>query len=276
MTTNLVQIPAGAQPAASIAYRIEGPENAPLVTMLHSLASNSDLWNTEALALSPHYRVLRIDFRGHGGSTGGGDDFDIPLLASDILAVWDALGIQKSAVVGLSLGGMLALYLGLHHAERTTCLVAADCRSDAPPMFVSLWDGRQQMLNSEGMDAIVAATLPTWLTAPTLEQGGEIVDTVRALITATSHDGYMGATRALQRLAVRPDLPDMTVPVRYIVGAQDGIHPPAMRDMVEATPGADLIEIADASHLANLEQPAAFLAALEPFLAAHLSQGSAA
>jgi 3-oxoadipate enol-lactonase len=276
VTTTTVRIPAGAHPQATLACRLEGPEDAPAVTMLHSLASNGGLWDEQAAALAQCYRVLRIDLRGHGSSSGDGDNYDIELLASDVIAVWDALGIEHSAIVGLSLGGMLALHIGLHTPERTTCIVAADCRSDAPPMFVALWDGRQHLLCDEGITAVAEATLPTWLTLATIERRSPLVARIREMIMTTSHNGYMGATRALQRLALREDLPRMTRPVRYIVGALDGIHPPAMRDMAAATPGADLVEIPEASHLSNLEQPDAFLAALEPFLAAHVTQGNAA
>lgn len=271
MSDGFVFRPAGRLPEAELYYRLEGPDEAPVVTLLHSLATHGGAWDAEAeLLASQGYRVLRIDMRGHGQSKGGGDDFEISSLAEDVLAVWDSLGISKSALVGLSIGGMIAMTLGLERPERLTAIVAADCRSDAPPMFVAMWDERRKLLAEGGLTAIAEATLPTWLTPATLQSNPAMVDRVRAMVLATSTDGYIGATRALQRLAVLDRLPDMTCPIRYIVGAQDGVHPVAMRAMAAATPAADLIEIPDASHMANIEQPQAFASALLPFLAAQL------
>ena len=111
----------------------EGPREAPVITFLHALGSNADLWRGDAAALSDRYRVVSMDARGHGASdvvepAGSFDD-----LVADVVAVWDALGIERSAVVGLSLGGMTAFGLALAHPERVTGIVAADCRADAPP-----------------------------------------------------------------------------------------------------------------------------------------------
>lgn len=267
--------PAAAHPAGTIHYRVDGVADAPVVTMLHSLATDLRLWDDQAAILATDHYVLRVDLRGHGQSTGGGDDFDIALLADDIVALWDHLGIARSAVVGLSLGGMIALHLGLHQPDRVVALLAADCRSDAPAPFVALWDERRHLLAQDGMAALVAATLPTWFTPATLESGGDRVDRVARMIAATSTDGYVGATRALQKLALREALPMLCVPTLYVVGSGDGVHPVAMRDMADATPGAALLVIADASHLTNLEQPVAFNQGMLSFLAAHLMEDAA-
>lgn len=262
--TGFVSLPATPRAAgARLFYRLDGRDGAPVVTMLHSLATHGGLWERESATLvQAGYRVLRPDMRGHGRSMGGGDDFDLALLAQDVVALWDALGIATSRLLGLSIGGMIALHLALDHASRVDAVIAADCRSDAPPFFVEMWEARRAIVTAHGIKGVVDPTLATWLTA---DCDAKIVAKVGAMIQDTSAEGYFGATRALQRLALFHRLGDLSLPVRYIVGAQDGVHPDAMRAMAAATPGAALVEIPGASHLANIDQPALFADAVLNF-----------
>ena len=249
-------------------YEIGGTEGKPWLTFLHALATSTALWEPQAEAFAGDYRILRIDFRGHGGSTVGAAPYAIPDLADDVAAVWDAAGLERSSVVGLSLGGMTALALGLDHADRVDRIVAADCRADAPEFFRNMWDARRQLLAVAGISGVAEATLPTWLTTGTREQDPDLTRRVRRMIEATDMDGYRAATVALQGLDLKPRLPQMRRPTLYLCGAEDGAHPAAMRDMAEATPGSTYVEIADAAHISNLERPAAFNDAVRGFLSA--------
>ena len=245
---------------------VAGEPTRPWLTCLHALATDRRLWDAQLPALLRHFRVLRIDLRGHGRSPAGDPDYQIDLLARDVVAVWDALGIERSAVLGLSLGGMIALELGFDVAARVSRIVAADCRADAPDAFRAMWEARRALLREGGLAAVADATLPTWFRPATLAAAPPVVARVRAMIEGTSEAGYIGATRALERLALKPRLSELGRPTRFIVGADDGVHPAAMREMCALVPGASLVEIADAAHLANVEQPAAFDAALLSFL----------
>ena len=98
---------------ASIQIRIDGPEGAPWLTCLHALATDLRLWDPVLPALALNHRVLRVDLRGHGGSTVGATPYTIEGLARDVVAVWGALGIARSAVLGLSIGGMIGISLAL-------------------------------------------------------------------------------------------------------------------------------------------------------------------
>jgi 3-oxoadipate enol-lactonase len=253
-------------PSAKLHVRIDGREGAPWLTCLHSLATNLHLWDAESERLAAYFRVLRLDFRGHGQSSSATDDFTLEDLREDVLTVWDELGVSRSALLGLSIGGMIALELALDAPARVSCLVAADCRADAPGPFRAMWDERRQLLRDRGMEAIVAATLPSWFTPRTLAQRPPCVAEVERMISATSFNGYFGATRALQRLDIKLRLPAMDRPTLYLVGEEDGIHPQAMAEMQELTPGASLTTLPGAAHLSNLEQPEGFYAAVEPFL----------
>lgn len=245
----------------------EGPRDAPVVTLLHALGANADLWRGEAAALSDRWRVISIDARGHGASdvvapAGTFDD-----LVADVVAVWDALGIERSAVVGLSLGGMTAFGLALTHPGRVTGIVAADCRADAPPPFRQMWAARRATLAEGGMAAVAEATLPSWLTAASRAGRPDLVEAVTSMIVSTPPAGYRAITELIEGLDYKARLAEITVPCLMVVGAEDGVHPPEMEAMSALVPGCRLVTLANAAHVANLEQPAAFRAAVVDFLA---------
>lgn len=259
--TRFIELAGGA-----VHVRIDGDPGKPWLTALHALATDSQLWDAQVPEWSA-YRILRLDMRGHGRSPpGSGPSSSIESFAADVAAVWDALGIERSVVVGLSIGGMIALELALALPDRVVGVVAADCRSDAPAPFKKMWDDRRAVLSAGGLSAVAEVTLPTWLTAETLAGMPNLVASVREMIEATSPEGYVAATKALQELDLKPRLSEIDVPVLYVVGEADGAHPEAMADMARITPGARIESIPGAAHLANIEQPDAFAAATFSFL----------
>jgi len=116
--------------------RIEGRSDGPWLTLLHGAATNLHLWDPQIAFLAPIFRLLRIDVRGHGGSSADQPSTTFDKLVADVIAVWDALGIERSSVMGLSLGGMTGFGLAIDHPDRIDRLVAADCRADAPDFSI--------------------------------------------------------------------------------------------------------------------------------------------
>jgi 3-oxoadipate enol-lactonase len=206
--------------------------------------------------------------RGHGASTANAPAESVDDLAADVVAVWDSLGIARSHVLGLSLGGMTGIGLAIDRAARVERLVAADCRADAPPFFVDMWTKRRQILREGGMAAVAEATLPIWFSEATRASRPEIVEMARSMIVGTSPPGYLGASTALQRLDYKRRLPEVRCPTLFLVGAMDGPHPEEMRSMAALVRGAEFVEIADAAHMSNLEQPERFTEAVLRFLRA--------
>jgi 3-oxoadipate enol-lactonase len=247
---------------------IEGRDDGPWLTCLHALASNLSLWDEQAGLLGKDFRLLRISARGHGRSTADKPASSVDDLAADVVAVWDALGIRRSHVLGLSLGGMTGIGLALNHPDRVGRLVAADCRSDAPPFFVEMWTKRQQTLRAEGMAAVAEATLPIWFSEKTRSERPDVVEKARRMILGTSEPGYVGASTALQRLDYKRRLGGIRCPTLFLTGAKDGVHPKEMREMAALVPGAEFVEIPDAAHIANMEQPERFTEAVLRFLKA--------
>lgn len=245
---------------------IDGNPDRPWLTCLHGAATNVHLWDTQIEPLGSMFHILRIDVRGHGKSTADvvANTFDD--LAGDVIAVWDALGIKKSTVMGLSLGGMTGFGLAIAHPDRVERLIAADCRSDAPDFFANSWVARLQVLKDKGMEGIAEATIPMWMTEATQSGRPDTIAGARALIMTTSDDGYVSVATPLMTLDYKKDLGKIICPTLLIVGSLDGPHPEEMSKMAELIPGAKFAEVEGAGHLSNFEQPERFNAAILDYL----------
>jgi len=252
--------------SVTLSARVDGTAGKPWLILSNSLAADLTMWDDQIGLLTRTHRVIRYDTRGHGQSDAPAGPYDFAMLVADMVAVLDHFGAQKADVLGLSLGGMTALGLGLAHPGRVLRLVVCDARADAPAPFVSSWDDRIAAITANGMQAIVNGTLVRWFTP-----GCPVAVTQRAaaMILATPAAGYIGCAHALKGLDYLKDLGAMQPPVLYICGAEDlGAPKEAMAAMAAATPQASLTILPGLAHVPNMEDPAAFGAALQPWLEA--------
>jgi 3-oxoadipate enol-lactonase len=245
---------------------IDGAADKPWLTCLHTLASNLHLWDAQAPALAESFRTLRLDARGHGRSTADNPAASLEELAADVVAVWDALGIERSDILGISMGGMTGVGLALDYPDRIGKLVAADCRLDAPGFFVDMWTERQTQLSEIGAAAVADSTLPIWFTETTRNERPDIVEKARAMIVGTSVPGYMGASTALQKMDYKKRLGELRCPTLFLVGELDGPHPAEMREFASLVPGARFVEIPGVAHASVLEAPDKFTEIVLDFL----------
>lgn len=251
----------------AIRTQVDGPAGAPWVVLSNSLGASLAMWDPQVPALTATHRVLRYDTRGHGGSATIAGPFTMADLVADAVAVMDAHGVVQADFVGLSLGGMTGLGLALAHPGRLNRLVCADARADAPEAFRANWDARIARIAEGGLAAIIDATLEGWLTADFRAANPDVVAKVRGMVLANDPAGYVACCAALKTLDYFKDLGRMTVPTLYVCGDQDkGAAPDVMRSMAAATPGSSFVLISDAAHVANLNAPGAFNAALSDFL----------
>lgn len=254
-------------PGGRLASRVDGEPGRPWLVLSNSLAADHGMWDAQVPALAQRYRVLRYDTRGHGASDAPPGDYGFPDLVADARAVMDHHGAERASYMGLSLGGMTGLGLALAHPDRIERLVVCDARADAPAPFVASWDDRLAAIEQGGMEAVVAGTMERWLTPAFRAARPEEAARLAAMIRATKPEGYRGCAAALKRLDYLKDLGRLAVPTLYVVGAQDAAAPEAaMRAMAEATPGGRLAVVPDAAHIANVDNPAGFRAALDGFL----------
>jgi len=251
-------------------YVLEGPANAPVVTMSHSLATTLEMWKPQMAALSARYRVLRYETRGHGRTEAPKGAYTLDTLASDARALLDALQIRRTHWVGLSMGGMIGQRLALSAPDRLMSLSLCDTSSRVPPEMRPTWDERIKTAETEGMQALIEPTIARWFTSDFIKRKPDVVDTVRAMIRDTSVPGYVGCCHAIKMLDLTDRISAITLPTIVIVGEDDpGTPVAASRTIAERIKGAELAILPKAAHLSNIEQAEAFTAALTRFLAAH-------
>jgi 3-oxoadipate enol-lactonase len=262
--TQRVEITRGGVTLSSLA---SGKPNGPAILLSNSLGAGLDMWAPQRAMLGQHYRVIGYDTRGHGQSSTPDGSYDFGDLIGDAIAVLDHFDVQTAVCIGLSLGGMTGLGLGLHHPDRFGKIVCVCARADAPPPFANSWDDRIAAISKGGMGAIWPGTLERWLTEGYVRGNPDTVAALADDFVQTTVPGYTGCARALQTLDYKQHLGDMKTPVLYISGAEDlGAASAEMESMHNATPGSTYVDIPDCAHIANLNQPDAFNAALKTFL----------
>ena len=248
-----------------IRYDIQG--EGPWLVLAHSLATDLSLWDDNLAALTPHFRVLRFDTRGHGGSSAPEGPYDFAMLTADVLGLLDALGVRRAHFCGISMGGMIAQHVALAVPERIDRLALVSTTSGYPFSSRAMWAERIDGVRRNGIEPVVQPTLERWFTAPYREAHPEVMARIGNLIRATPPPGYIGSGQAIATLDLTERLPALRCPTLVIAGADDVGTPPVMgRRIAERIPGARLETIASSSHLCNVEQAVAFNHLLGEFL----------
>lgn len=257
-------MPFASSHGARLYWRQDGAADKPALVLLTSIGTDLSLYDPVVPLLTPDFRVIRMDTRGHGASDAPAGDYSLDLLADDVLAVMDAAGAGKASVCGTSLGGMIAMSLALKAPERVEALILA-CTS--PAMDPSVWDQRLALIRAQGMGAIVEAVMGRFFSDAFRAQHPEVVETVRAGMLAQSVEGYAGCGAAIRDMALLNQLPAIAAPSLVVTGAKDLATPYAGHGekIVAAVPGARHVEIGGA-HLPSLEAPTALAGAVRDFV----------
>jgi 3-oxoadipate enol-lactonase/4-carboxymuconolactone decarboxylase len=250
---------------ARIYWRLDGAADKPVLVLLNSIGLDLSLYDLAVPHLTPDFRVLRLDTRGHGASDAPAGDYSLDLLADDLLAVMDAANVAKAAICGTSLGAMIAMALAPRAPERVEALILA-CTS--PAMDPSTWDQRLALIRAEGLGAIVEAVLGRFFSDDFRARRPDVIDTVRAGILAQSPDGYCGCSAAIRDMALLDRLPAITAPTLVLTGAKDIATPfEGHGDRIVAAIPDARHAVVEGAHLPSLEAPVAFAGAVRGFLA---------
>ncbi len=250
--------------AVRLHYRFDGPVGAPVVVLSNSLGADLTMWDPQMEALTRRFRVLRYDTRGHGVSSTPAGPYTRARLGGDVVALLDALALERVLFCGLSLGGMTGMWLGVHALGRISRLVLANTAARmAPP---DMWNARIDKVTAGGMSAIADAVLARWFTpAFTAREPAQVLQS-KATMERVDAAGYVGCCAAIRDMDQRDDVASIAAPTLVIVGTHDAATPPAEgRFLAQRIPGAHLQEL-DAAHLSNIEAAAAFDTALASFL----------
>ncbi|WP_308257715.1 alpha/beta fold hydrolase [Pseudonocardia lacus] len=247
---------------ATLAYDDLGPASAePPLLFVHGHPFDRSMWRGQLTRFASR-RSIAPDLRGYGASTGAVEGWSD--LADDLVDLLDAVRVPRAVVVGLSMGGQIALDLAVRHPDRVAGLLLADTTAAAEPDVAGRRAAADRLLR-EGMDPYAVENLYR-MVRPGSPEG--VAEHVLAMMRETDPVGAAAAQRArADRPELRPALGALDVPTVVVVGADDAFTPVAdARAIADAIPGAELVVIPGAAHMPNLEQPDAFDAALTHLL----------
>ena len=240
------------------------------VLFLHAFPLNLRMWDAQAAALPAGHRAIRFDARGFGGTPPGEGLLTMERIADDAVAVLDHLEAPAAVVCGLSMGGYAAFAMVRRHPDRIRALVLADtrCSPDTPEGRKSRAD-QSERVRREGLAALAEAFLPKLVGETTHRERPQVVAKLRQMILGASAQGIADALAGLAaRADSTPTLREIRVPTLVLCGAEDALTPPAESERLKAgIADSEIVLIPRAGHLSNLEDPAAFDAALGRFLA---------
>jgi 3-oxoadipate enol-lactonase len=248
-----------------IAYRIDGGDRLPVLVLSNSIGTTLHMWDGQIDALSQRFRVLRYDTRGHGASGVPAGAYSMDRLGRDVIELLDALGIARAHFLGLSLGGFIGQWLGVHAPERIDHLILANTSSYLGP--APQWDARiAATLQAPDMTDTAAMFLGNWFPAAMLKAGGPVIDHFRAMLLATNPQGLAGAFAAVRDADLRRTIALIDRPTLVIAGRDDTVTAASHGALIAATvPGAMWVEMPTV-HLSNIERPAEFVDAVLSFL----------
>lgn len=253
-------------PGATLHFRLDGPDRAPVLVLANSLGTSLAMWGGQMAALTRAFRVLRYDMRGHGASSVSTPPVDIACLGRDVLSLLDAIEATNAHFVGLSLGGMVGLWLGVNAPARMKSLVLSN--TAARIGTTDSWNARIAAVERSGMEPVVETVLARWFTARFREQAPERVDPLRSMLLAMDCAGYVAGCAAVRDADLRDSVASVRVPTLVITGAHDSATPPSDgRWLAERIAGANHVELRTA-HLGNVEAESAFNHSVVDFLSA--------
>jgi 3-oxoadipate enol-lactonase len=253
---------------ATISYSVEGPANTPVLLFINSIGTTRELWSRQVAAFADRCRVITYDARGHGRSSVPEGEYTIAQLGGDALAILDAERVDAAHVCGISLGGITALWLGLHAADRIRTLTAANTAARIASR--QFWTDRIALVKEHGMAPLAEMTMLRWFTDAFRAREPQTVRQFKAMLASSPPTGYLGCCAALRDEDLREKIAAIRRPVLTVGGRADAATPPEGVEFIHQRIAESKLVMLDAAHLTNVEQSVAFNEALQAFVGASL------
>jgi 3-oxoadipate enol-lactonase len=245
-------------------YQIDGPREAPPLLLSNSLGTNLDMWQSQICAWSRSHLVIRYDTRGHWPSETARPPYTIAALASDALALLDLLKIAKVDFCGLSMGGMIGMWLAIHRPDRLRKLIVAN--TAAAIASPEMWNNRIKAVLGAGMDAVAMQAPSRWFTAAFRDAHQEAVRASTQTLCKLDPRGYACCCEAIRDADLQSRLTEISVRTLIISGEQDPVIPPEKRESLAAAIAGSKHVLLPAAHLSNIEQARRFTDTVLDFL----------
>ena len=249
-----------------LSYRLEGPEQAPVLVLSNPVATSRWVWEPQASFFRRHFRVLTYDTRGHGASDAPAGEYTVDELGRDVLALLDHLGVERACFCGLSLGGMTGMWLAAHHPERIAKLVLSSCLpqvGNAP-----MWNARIEAVLRNGMADIAQSQVSRWFREDFAIRQPDVYQAFVEGIRQTSALGYAGCCAVLRDADLSAELPRISRPTLVLAGDADVVTPAdKVKAVADAIPQAQFA-VLPGGHLLNRDAGIQFDETVEGFLLA--------
>lgn len=238
----------------NLGYSDAGNPDNPCIVLLHSIATNADMWRHQIEALAADYRVVALDLPGHGRSACLAEAKPIMQdYAWSVLDTLDHLGVEKCAVAGLSLGSMIAQQVAVLAPQRVWGLILSNGVAYVPEPVKAAWKDRIETARELGMESQVSGTVERWFTEEFRKENPAAIADIAGMIKGTSVAGYAAAAHAIMAMDNRSILSKIAAPTLILAGEQDLAAPLAgVKAIAENVEGASFATLA-ASHLMNVE-----------------------
>jgi 3-oxoadipate enol-lactonase len=252
-------------------YDISGESHLPPLILSGSLGSTGDMWDWQLSVFNSLFHTISYDHRGHGRSPDPPGPYSIADMGEDVIALMDKLDIERTHFCGLSLGGMVGIWLGAHAPERVASLTL--CCTSAKPGNDQAWTDRANtVLEHHSVEPVADAILARWVTPEFAAEHPDDVAGLRSMLAGSPPDGYAASCRALDGLDLLEELGQISAPTLVISGAQDQALPAEhQRTIADGIAGARLVTIDPGAHLPNVEQEGVF----SKLVAGHVQDHSA-
>jgi 3-oxoadipate enol-lactonase len=249
---------------ARIHYLLEGPAGAPVLAFSNSLGTNYSMWDSQAEEFREKFRILRYDTRGHGQSSATPGFYSIEHLGNDMIRLLDTLSLDRVHFCGLSMGGMIGMWLGANAPERLGKLVLSN--TAAKIGTAESWNARIEMVRKDGMKKVAGAVLERWFTPSFRMNEPATVSLVQHMLEETNPEGYASCCAAVRDFDYREKLGGIRCLTLVISGTHDTATTPADgRFLADHIAGAQYAEV-NAAHLSNMEDRDSFSSKLNTFL----------
>jgi 3-oxoadipate enol-lactonase len=249
-----------------LAASLEGPPGAPVLVLGNSLGTSTQLWDRQVPALRTRFRLLRYEHRGHGRAGGAFSPappgpYAIGDLGTDVLALLDSYGLERVHYCGLSLGGMIGMWLAATVPDRIASLALCCTSAYLPP--AAMWTERAALVRARGPAAIVAQSVSRWFAPGFAAAEPDVPARYGTELGGMVPEGYAGCCEAIAAMDLRPLLPAIAAPTLVIAGEQDPATPPWHAAVIASgIPGARLAVVRGAGHLACVSNAGEVTAAL--------------
>jgi 3-oxoadipate enol-lactonase len=251
-----------------IAYQLDGPANKPVLVLANSIGTTYRMWDAEIPKLTKQYRVVRYDYRGHGTSDVPPGAYSIDRFGRDVVELLDALDIKSAHFLGLSLGGFVGQWLGIHATDRINRLVLANTSSYLGPAHI--WDGAiAELLSAPDMKDIAETFLGNWFPRSILEGQREIVEVFRNMLLNTDRQGLAGTYALVRDTDLRRTGALIENPTLVIAGEFDTVTAASHSYIIAKTLPNAKLKIFPAVHLTNVEFSDEFVQTVTEFLEAN-------